>query len=156
MGVIDRLKDVKMSCWYEVDGDGTVYDLYIDNAFEGRVRKILARDEDPWARSFSADGSPHGFSDCLATAQALLLREIHDGAGRTSSVFGSLEEKRQRIQALEDRLRKIEPCAYPIGRTTCGYTVERHIRADGSPMDHPFTYCAEATTLLGSDTKDAS
>lgn len=99
--VSERLKAVKPSVWYDVSCDGTIYDLYIDNSFEGRVQKHLARDETPWSRRFSVDGDSHGFSDDLASAQALLLREIHDGAGRTVPVFDSLEEKRQRILALE-------------------------------------------------------
>lgn len=101
MELSERLKAVRPSVWYEVSGDGTVYDLYIDNSFEGRVQKHLARDERPWSRRFSVDGDAHGFSDDLSSAQALLLREIHDGAGRTVPVFDSLEEKRQRILALE-------------------------------------------------------
>jgi len=30
-------------------------------------------------------------------------------------------------------------CSHAIGQTTCGYTERNHCRADGSPMDHPFT-----------------
>ena len=39
--------------------------------------------------------------------------------------------------ALDD----IEPCVFPIGLTTCGYTRRNHIRYDGSAMAHEFRPC---------------
>jgi hypothetical protein len=45
------------------------------------------------------------------------------------SVDGLLEKK-----AATDAI-----CVHPIGRTTCGYKQSAHWRADGSPIDHPFT-----------------